>query len=381
MAEPSFTVGIEEEYLLVDRTSRDVMLEPPPEILSRCRDVAGGGLVEAELLRSQIEVGTRVCTTVAEARRDLADLRRTISDVAGEYGLAPIAASTHPFAEWHLQHQTHKSRYDLLFRDMQSLARRLLICGMHVHVGIEDDELRVILLNQFNVYLPLLLSLSTSSPFWQGEDTGLKSYRLTVFDNFPRSGLPEQFASYDDYCRHIDILQRAGVLEDATYIWWDQRISARYPTLEVRIADVCTHLDDAAGIAALTQCLLHYLYRMHHDHVQIPVHSRFLVDQNRWRAMRYGLDEGLVDFASARVVPVTELLSDLLELIRADADELGCSREIERVQDIPERGSSAHRQLAIYEAGMNEGLQPTEALRRVVDWLAEETVSDLHMHN
>jgi carboxylate-amine ligase len=372
---PSFTVGIEEEYLLVDRASRDVTLEPPPDLFARCRSIAGGGLVETELLRSQIEVGTRVCATVAEARRDLADLRRTISDVAGDYGLAPVAASTHPFAEWHLQHQTHKSRYDLLFRDMQSLARRLLICGMHVHVGIEDNELRVLLLNQFNAYLPLLLSLSTSSPFWQGEDTGLKSYRLTVFDNFPRSGLPEQFADYDDYCRHIDILQRAGVLEDATYIWWDHRISARYPTLEIRIADVCTHLDAAAGIAALIQCILHYLYRMHRDRVQVPVHSRFLVDQNRWRAMRYGLDEGLVDFARARVVPVGELLSEILELTRPDADELGCSRELEQVLDIPERGSSAHRQLAVYQAGLDEGLESTEALCRVVDWLMEETIN------
>ncbi len=184
-AAPSFTVGIEEEYLLVDRATRNVALEPPQEILERCQTIAGAGLVEPELLRSQIEVETRVCKTVAEARRDLARLRRVISEVAGGYGLAPIAASTHPFAEWHEQRKTHKARYDLLFRDMQSLARRLLICGMHVHVGIEDDELRVLLLNRFAGYLPLLLSLSTSSPFWQGEDTGLKSFRLTVVRQLP----------------------------------------------------------------------------------------------------------------------------------------------------------------------------------------------------
>jgi carboxylate-amine ligase len=262
-------------------------------------------------------------------------------------------------------------------RDMQSLARRLLICGMHVHIGIEDDELRVALLNLFRAYLPLLLSLSTSSPFWQGEDTGLKSYRLTVFDNFPRSGLPEQFESFDDYRHHIDVLQRAGVLEDATFIWWDLRISARYPTLETRIADMCTQLDDAAAIAALTQCILHYLYRMQHERAQLPVHSRFLVDQNRWRAMRYGYDEGLVDFTTAEVVPISEVLADILDKVHTDADELGCSSELERVLDIPVRGSSAHRQLAIYQAALGEGLEPMAALYRVVDWLVDETVSGL----
>jgi carboxylate-amine ligase len=376
-SEPSFTIGIEEEYLLVDRAGRDVAIDPPDEIFADCQAQTGTGLVEAELLRSQIEAETRVCETVAEARDDLARLRRTISEVAMGYGLAPIAASTHPFAEWHLQHQTHKSRYDTLMRDMQSLARRLLICGMHVHVGIEDDDLRVSLLNRFSAFLPLLLSLSTSSPFWQGEDTGLKSYRLTVFDNFPRSGLPEMFNDYDDYQRHIDILQRAGVLEDATFIWWDLRISARYPTLETRIADICTRLDDAASIAALTQCILHYLYRMQRERTGVPVHARFLVNQNRWRAMRYGYDEGLVDFARAEVVPVADLLADIVEQVRPDADELGCSRELEQVLEIPVRGSSAHRQLAIYHAALGEGLESKDALFRVVDWLVDETVTGL----
>jgi carboxylate-amine ligase len=376
-AAPSFTVGIEEEYLLVDRASRDVALDPPRAILERCQAIAGAELVEPELLRSQIEVETRVCATVAEARDDLARLRRVISEVAGGYGLAPIAASTHPFAEWHEQRKTRKARYELLFRDMQSLARRLLICGMHVHVGIEDDELRVQLLNRFAGYLPLLLSLSTSSPFWQGEDTGLKSFRLTVFDNFPRSGLPEQFRDYRDYTQHIDILKRAGVLQDATFIWWDLRISARYPTLETRVADMCTSLEDAAGIAALTQSILHYLYRMHRDHQHTPVHSRFLVDQNRWRAMRYGYDEGLVDFTTASVTGIGELLADLVGRVSPDAEELGCSRELQRVLQIPQRGTSAHRQLAIYQAALGEGLENEAALQRVVDWLVAETAGGL----
>jgi carboxylate-amine ligase len=374
--EPSFTIGIEEEYLLVDRESRDVAIEPPEEIFEQCGSVTDRGLVEPELLRSQIEVGTSVCRTVAEAKADLARLRRLVCEVSGGYGLAPVAASTHPFAEWHLQHLTHKARYDLLLRDMQSLARRLLICGMHVHVGIEDDELRVKLLNQFTQYLPLLLALSTSSPFWQGEDTGLKSYRLTVFDNFPRSGLPERFESFSDYQHHIDILRRSGVLEDATFIWWDLRISARYPTLETRVADMCTVLDDTAGIAALTQSILHYLYRMHCDRNPVSDYSRFLVDQNRWRAMRYGYDEGLVDFANSDVVQVDDLLADIYELVAADADELGCVRELEYALGIPGRGTSAHRQLQVYHAALDEGLQPAEALCRVVDALIDETAGD-----
>jgi carboxylate-amine ligase len=375
--EPSFTVGIEEEYLLVDRESRDVVSDPPQEIFAQCQAIAGDKVVNSELLRSQIEVDTRVCETIAEARQDLARLRRLTRQVADGYDLAPIAASTHPFAEWHIQRQTHKARYDLLFRDMQSLARRLLICGMHVHVGIEDDDLRVDLMNQFTHFLPLLLALSTSSPFWQGEDTGLKSYRLTVFDNFPRSGLPERFRNFEDYEHHVDILRRAGVMEDATFIWWDLRVSARYPTLETRVADMCTRLDDSASIAALTQSILHYLYRLRCDHKRWPVYSRFLIDQNRWRAMRYGYDEGLVDFATAEVIPIENLLEDILELVRADADALGCSDELEAVLEIPKRGSSAHRQLKAYQAALGEGLEQQQALTRVVDWLIDETVRDL----
>jgi carboxylate-amine ligase len=376
-SEPSFTLGIEEEYLLVNRESRDVASDPPREIFEECESRAGESLVEHELLRAQIEVDTRVCHSVGEARQDLARLRRLTSDVAAGYGLAPIAASTHPFAEWHLQRRTDKSRFQMLARDMQSLSRRMLVCGMHIHVGIEDDELRVQLLNQFVHFLPLLLTLSTSSPFWQGENTGLKSYRLTVFDGFPRTGLPERFLNYDDYQHHIDILKKADVINDATFIWWDLRISARYPTLESRIADMCTRVDDAASIAALTQSILHYLYRMHRERKYRQVYSRFLIDQNRWRAMRYGLDEGLVDFDTAQVVPVADWLEQIVEMVRIDAEELGCSAELEHALEIPNRGTSAHLQIDTYERACQEGKAPAEALRDVVDMLIEETVKNL----
>ena len=375
--EPTFTVGIEEEYLLIDRTSRDVVADPPRELLAECQALAGRDVVEPELLRSQIEVETCVCNTVGEAREELAKLRSIAASVAANYGLAPIAASTHPFAEWHLQQATDKARYHALFRDMQSLARRLMICGMHVHIGIDDDELRLALLNQFAQFLPLLLSLSTSSPFWQGEDTGLKSYRLTIFDNFPRSGLPEQFSSYADYLQHVDLLQQAGIMENATFIWWDMRISARYPTLECRIADVCTSLDDTASIAALTQSLLHYLYRMQGRPARCPVYSRFLIDQNRWRAMRYGYDQGLLDIATARIVPVQTVLAEIVEMVRDDAAALGCSDELEHALTIPERGTSAHMQLSTCADAMEAGATTAEALRIVVDRLVEGTRSGL----
>ncbi len=375
---PSFTVGIEEEYLLVNRETRDVVSDPPREIFEQCARLAGEGLVEPELLRAQIEVDTRVCQRISEAREDLARLRGVVAQVADQFGLAPIAASTHPFGRWQEQRHTQKERYQMLSRDMQSLARRMLICGMHVHVGIEDDDLRVELLNQFTYFLPLLLALSTSSPFWEGQNTGLMSYRLPVFDGFPRTGLPEYFASFAEYQQHIGILEKAGVIKDPTVIWWDLRISARFPTLEMRITDVCTFIDDAASLAALTQSLLHYLYRLRGQPMsRQPLYPRFLVDQNRWRAMRYGIDEGLVDFATAAVVPVADWLAQIVEQVREDAAQLDCLEELEGVLDIPKRGTSAHRQIATYQQALARGASEQEALPAVVDRLIVETTQGL----
>ena len=376
MSEPAFTLGIEEEYLLVDPVSRDVVADPPREIFAECAASTREGIVEPELLRSQIEVETRVSQTVGEARAHLLELRRLASTVAARYGLAIMAASTHPFAEWHEQRTTDKQRYQMLYRDMQSLARRLFICGMHVHVGIEDNELRVQLLNQFRPFLPLLLALSTSSPFWEGENSGLKSYRATVFDSFPRSGLPESFVDYADYQRHIDILTRAGVMDNATFIWWDMRISARYPTLECRAMDICTRLQDSISIAALIQSLLHWLYCMQRDNTAHQLYSRFLVDQNRWRAIRYGLDEGLVDFTAASIMPVTDLLEEAVATVYPDAETLGCAGELEQILDIPKRGTSAHRQLHTYTDAIDSGKSTHEALCAVVDMLVMETIQE-----
>ncbi len=374
--EPSFTIGIEEEYLLVDKASLDLVSDPPASIMEDCQRLSQKQ-ISPEFLRSQIEVGTRVCRTLKEAREDLARLRRVVVEVTGRAGLAPIAASTHPFGLWTEQRHTAVQRYSDLSREMQAAARRLLICGMHVHVGIEDDELRIDLMSQMRYFLPHLLALSTSSPFWEGQDTGLRSYRLTIFDALPRTGLPQHFESFEEYRRHVDVLVNAGLLEDATKIWWDLRPSARYPTLETRIFDVCTTLDDTVTLAALTLCLLRRLYRLRQDNQRWRIYSRMLLSENRWRAMRYGMDEGLLDLAKGRIVPVADLIDEILELVREDASALGCEDEVQGVRAILKRGTSAHRQLATWQKALQAGASQAEALREVVDFLIDETARDI----
>ncbi|MDP6786253.1 MAG: carboxylate-amine ligase [Rhodospirillales bacterium] len=376
VSEPPFTIGIEEEYLLVDSESRDLASEPPDAVLRECESRLGD-LVRPEFLRSQIEVGTKVCSDVQEARANLADLRRTVAEVAADYGLAPIAASTHPFAKWHEQAQTDKERYNILAESMQGVARRLLICGMHVHVGIDDDELRIDLLNQVGYFLPHMLALSTSSPFWRGQDTGLKSYRLSVFNELPRTGLPERFESHGEYQRHVDVLTHAGLITDASMLWWDARLSARFPTIEMRIPDICTRLGDAISIAALFVSIVRMLYRLRRDNQRWRHYAAMLVNENRWRAQRYGFDEGLVDFGKGEVVPCGELLEELFDLVREDAEALGCLEEVESTRAIIRRGTSAHRQLKTYEEAVGAGADHQAALIAVVDMLIAETVADL----
>ncbi|MET0094513.1 MAG: carboxylate-amine ligase, partial [Sedimenticola sp.] len=253
MNAPSFTIGIEEEYMLVDRETRNLISEAPASMLSECETLLQGQ-VSPEFLQCQIEVGTHVCKSLHEARNELAYLRRTVATVAERHGLALVAASTHPFGKPSTLEHTHKERYEQLAQDLQEVVRQLVISGMHIHVGIEDDDLRVDIMDQVRYVLPHMLALSTSSPFWRGRNTGLKSYRLSIWDGMPRTGTPEYFDSYGEYRRHVDILVNAGVIEDATKIWWDVRPSARYPTLEMRISDVCTRLDDAICVAAFYLC-------------------------------------------------------------------------------------------------------------------------------
>ncbi len=374
--EPPFTIGIEEEYLLVDRETRDLAVNVPEALMVECQRRLESQ-VSPEFLQSQIEVGTQVCGTVKQAAQELGRMRKCVAEVASEHGLAPIAASTHPFAAWDRQKHTDKERYNAIARDMQAVARRLVICGMHVHVGLDDDDLRIDLLGQVSYFLPHLLALSTSSPFWRGEETGLKSYRISVFDELPRSGLPESFESWGEYQRHIDILIRAGVIEDATKLWWDVRPSARFPTLELRIPDICTRLKDGVAVAAVFVCLLRMLYRLKRDNQRWRRYSRMLIKENRWRAQRYGTDQGLIDFGIGKVVPYADLLEEMIELVRVDALALDCLPELEHARKIVAEGTSAHRQIAVFHKALADGADKTEAQRKVVDMLIAETVAGL----
>lgn len=373
--QPSFTVGIEEEYLLVDRASRDLVREIPPRLFQDCQQALRGQVMR-EFLKSQIEVGTRVHGTAGAAGAELKALRRTVAGLAAEHGLAPIAASTHPFARWGAQQPTERERYQAIARDLAGVGRHLVICGMHVHAGIEDDELRVDLMNQARYFLPHLLVLSTSSPFVEGEDTGLKCYRLAAYNELPRTGLPGRFGSWGEYRRTVDLLVRNGVIEDASKVWWDLRPSAKFPTLEMRITDVCTLLDDAVCIAALYVSILRMLYRIRRSNQTWRSYPVFLLSENRWRAQRYGVAGTLFDFGKGELVPFRDLVDELLAMLREDAEALGCRPEVEHARTIVARGTSADRQVARFKHMLAAGVTPEEALRGVVDKLAKETLGE-----
>jgi carboxylate-amine ligase len=371
--EPAFSLGIEEEYLLVDLATRDLVADPPAELLQRCI-AETEGRVSPEFLRSQLEVKTSVCASVSSMRRELMALRRKVCEIAAEYGIAPIAASTHPFARprkrpAHTDHQ----RYSDIAREVQGGARRMIICGMHVHVGLDDDELRIDVMNQLVYFVPHLLAMSCSSPFWEGEDSGLQSFRLMLLSSLPRTGLPEHFESYGEFRRHLDALVRNGLIEDTTKIWWDIRPSSRYPTLETRVFDCCTHLDDAVCLAALNLSLARMLYRLRRENRMWRRYPRMLIAENRWRAMRFGTEASLLDLARGELVPFAELLEELLSIVREDAVALDCLAETEHARRLLKRGTSAHQQLEVYQSARSQGATDGEALSAVVGWLARTT--------
>ena len=370
--EPPFTVGVEEEYLLVDLATRDVDENPPSQLLQTCTD-RGAGNISPEFLRCQLEVSTRVCHSIAEMRDELARLRGIIVEVSRDYGLAPVAASTHPFARSTRQLPTEKEQFFALAREMHAAARRLMVCGMHVHVGVDDDDLRVDLMNQLSYFVPHLLALSCSSPFWEGELTGLMSFRLNAFSSLPRTGLPEPFDSYSDLRRHLDMLIRNGVIENSTKMWWDVRPNPRYPTIEVRVMDCCTSIDDSVCLAALVVCLTRMLYRLRRRNQSWRRYKNVLIAENRWRAMRYSFDENLLDLARGELMPFSQMVEELITLVREDAEALGCVREVEYVRTILERGTSAHRQIRTYNDARAAGASDREALVAVADFLIRET--------
>ena len=368
-----FTMGIEEEYLVVDPETRDLIRQAPPDMMQKCSERLGEQ-VTTELMQCQIEIGTRVCNTVQAGRDELVRLRRGVSEVVREYGFEIIAASTHPFAQPLEIQRTRKERYDSLTAQMQEVGRRLLISGMHVHVGLDGDEMRNDFIGQVSYVLPHFLALSTSSPFWQGRDTGLKSYRLAVWDELPRTGLPELFESYGEFQRHVGVLVRCGIIRDSTELWWDVRPSGRFPTLEMRIPDLCTRVEDAVCVAALYRCWLRLLYRLRRSNQRWRRYPRLLIEENRWRAHRFGMDEGLIDFGRGEVVPYPDLIDEIIEFIREDAEHFGCVDEVEHARTIVARGTSAHWQLETFHKAVAEGADEHEALKRVVDMLVEETL-------
>jgi glutamate---cysteine ligase / carboxylate-amine ligase len=369
---PPFSMGVEEEYLLIDLDTRD-LTHRPEGFFDACEQ-ALGPRVSREFYRSQIEVGTRIHTRPADVRDELTEMRETIAGIGQRYGVGIIAASMHPFARQLDQEVTPRKRYLDIVSDLAIAGRRLVVCGMHVHVGVDDPDERIALMNQVRYFLPHLLTLSTSSPFFEGDDTGMKGYRLTLYQECPRTGLPGSFASWQHYRAAIDLLIKAGVIENATKIWWDVRPSDRFPTLEMRVTDVCTRVEDAVSVAALYGCLMRRLARMYRQNVGWREHADLLIAENRWRAMRYGVKGSLLDLGRGELVPFRYLLEELLDLVMEDAAELGCTDEILHARRIVADGTSADRQLAAYRGAIDAGGDHVAALRVVVDHLAAETL-------
>ncbi|HEY6565164.1 MAG TPA: carboxylate-amine ligase [Pirellulaceae bacterium] len=364
MKSPTLTIGIEEEYQIVDPETRELR-SYITQILDHGKMVLREQ-VKAELHQSMIEVGTNVCQNTSEARAELVQLRRTVIELAAENGLKIAAAGTHPISSWLTQEITPFERYLGVKKDMQDLAQRLLIFGMHVHIGIEDREFLIDAMNVARYMIPHVLCLSTSSPFWAGRNTGLKSYRSTVFRNFPRSGIPPVFRSWSEFAGLVDSMTRLSCIPDGSKIWWDVRPNWKYPTLEFRVCDVCPRVDEAIAITAIIQGIVAKLWRLRRDNMTFRVYNTELIDENKWRAVRFGLDGKLLDLGRQDELPARELIREMIEWFIGDViDELGSRKDIEYVFHMLEHGTSADRQLQTY--------QETGDLTAVVDQLIRET--------
>ena len=370
----AFTIGIEEEYFLAEQIGKNAVSRMPRGLIRRAR-TALGDQVTPELLQSQIEVVTPVCRSLDEARRHLRRYRAVLADAAGEFGLQVFAAGTHPMAEWSEQTPTDKPRYHKLADDLKFLALRNMMCGLHVHVEIADPHVRIDVMNRMLPFLPTLLALSTSSPFWRKQPTGLMGYRLAAYDELPRTGIPDFFINLADYTALIDTMVQAGVIEDASHVWWAIRPSTRFPTLELRIADSCTHVEDTLCIAALYRCLVRALLRRPELNGIWRNHTRLLIEENRWRAQRYGIGAGQIDFAEKRLVPFGDVIDGLLALLAEDAAALDCIVEVQHARTILRRGTAATQQMAVYRAARAAGAGRIAALRQVIDWLVATTAA------
>ena len=362
-----FTVGIEEEFQIVDPQTRELRSHVS-EILEAGKMLLGEK-VKPEMIQSMIEVGTGVCRNIQEARQDITRLRAIISSLARRKNLEIVAASTHPISHWQDQKIFEDRRYELLIEEIQMVARSLLIFGLHVHVGIEDRERSVHVMNAARYFLPHVLALSTSSPFWLGINTGLKSYRSEVFKKFPRTDIPDHFDSYASFQRYIDLLVKTGCIDNGKKIWWDVRPHPFFPTLEFRVCDIPTRVDDTVAIAALFQAIVAKLNSLIEKNLGFRLYRRMLIQENKWRAVRYGLDGKLIDFGKRIEVPLRDLMYEYLHLIEDVVDELDSREEINYIHKILENGSGADRQLRIF--------RETGDLVKVVDYMISETEAGL----
>jgi carboxylate-amine ligase len=357
-----FTLGIEEEFQLVDPETRD--LRSHVQYLLADEHTLADQL-KPELHQSVIEVGTNICADIHEARREIVALRRDLSKLAGRNGLTIAAAGTHPFAHWQDQLITDNQRYHEIVDDLQQVARANLIFGLHVHVGIEDRELAIHIMNSARYFLPHIFALSTSSPFWQGRNTGFKSFRSKVFERFPRTGIPDHFGSLSEYEDYIKLLVKTRCIDNAKKIWWDVRLHPFFNTLEFRICDVPMRVDETIALAALIQAVTVKLYKLIRQNLDFRLYRRLLLAENKWRAARHGISGKLIDFGKQEEVECVALIHELLAFVDDVVDELGSRQEIEYIHQILRAGTGADRQLAVYEA--------TNDVRSVVDFIVQET--------
>jgi len=367
MKEHTFTLGIEEEFAIIDPETR--------ELRSHIQEILEGGKVmlkeqiKPEMHQSVVELGTEICESVVDARAHVIELRSRLAELAGRAGLKIASVGTHPFSHWRDQLITQGERYQEIVKDMQQLARANLIFGLHVHVGIADREAAIHVMNQARYFLPHIYALSVNSPFWVGQDTGLKGYRLKVFERFPRTGIPDAFESlseYEDYCK---LLVKTRCVDNAKKIWWDIRLHPFFDTLEVRVCDAQSRVDDTLAIAALIQAVIAKLYKLQSQNMSFRIYRRRLLDENRWRASRYGIDGKLIDFGRETEVDTRSLLSELLEFVSTEVEELGSKNEMAHVERIMREGTGADRQLALWEHKHD--------MKAVVDQIVAETYQGL----
>lgn len=380
LSTPPLSLGIEEEFQIVNPETRDLR-SSINEFIEADTSSENKLDLKPEFMQSQVEVGSNVCQNIAELRQEVMRLRRQVIQMAEAQGLAIVAASTHPFAKWSDQSITDADRYKEMLDDMQGVARSLLIFGMHVHVGFghKNDlslkNLMIEMMNQVRYFVPHILALSTSSPFWLGDATGLKSYRSVIFEQLPRTGIPPTFASWGEYHNYENLMTKVGAFgkgEKVAKIWWDIRPHPIYDTLEFRITDICTTVDEAMCIAALFQALCAKLIKLRRENMSWRNYRSMHISENKWRAVRYGIHGQMIDFGKQEEVPFHSLASELLEFVDDVLDDLGCRKEVEFVNTILEKGTSADRQLAVFEQHGGENNRE-EALKAVVDHLIRET--------